>query len=59
MMGLDHARASGKILGRPKVHDDVAIQNLRRKGLSYVAIQKRLNISQGAVWRALSENPKK
>ena len=59
MMGLDHARASGKILGRPKIHDDEAIRKLRRNGLSYVAIQKRLSISKGAVWRALSENQKK
>ncbi len=59
MLGLEHARASGKILGRPKVHDDAAIRKLRKKGLSYTVIQKRLGVSKGAVCRALSGIPKK
>lgn len=53
LLGLDHARRSGKVLGRPKVNDDERIRALRSSGLSYRKIEKQLGISSGAVWRAL------
>jgi DNA invertase Pin-like site-specific DNA recombinase len=53
ILGLENARATGKILGRPKIRDDKKIIALRKTGLSYQAIQKKLKISKGAVWRAL------
>ena len=59
VLGLEHARASGKILGRPKVHDDAAIRKLRKSGLSYGATEKRLGVSKGAVCRALAGFQKK
>ncbi len=52
-MGLEHARRQGKRLGRPKKRDDVAIMNLRREGLSYSQIQKRLGVSRPAIHRAI------
>ena len=56
--GLDHARACGKRLGRPKQHDDGAIRRLRAEGFSYRAIQKRLNVPMGCISRALKGAPK-
>lgn len=53
MAGLAYARSQGKTLGRPKTRNDDAIINLRTKGLSYSQIQKALNISRPAVYRAL------
>ena len=53
LLGLDHARRSGKVLGRPKVSDDVQIRTLRSQGMSYRKIEKQLEVSSGAVWRAL------
>jgi DNA invertase Pin-like site-specific DNA recombinase len=53
LLGLDHARAQGKTLGRPKLRDDLAVRYLRQQGLSYQKIQKRLGVSKGAVCRAL------
>jgi DNA invertase Pin-like site-specific DNA recombinase len=58
MLGLEHARRSGKILGRPKMRDDAKIIELRGRGLSYTAIQKELGISRGAISRALQAVPK-
>lgn len=58
MMGLEHARRQGKVLGRPKTRDDAKIQALRTQGLSYTAIQKELGISRGAISRALNSVPK-
>lgn len=52
IMGLEHARASGKRLGRPRKRDDQAILRLRKEGLSYSAIQLKLGISRGAIYRA-------
>jgi DNA invertase Pin-like site-specific DNA recombinase len=59
LMGLDHARSQGKRLGRPKKNDDQAVRELRRQGLSYQGIERRLGISKGAVCRALAGTPKK
>ena len=52
-MGLDHARAIGKTLGRPRTRDDDAIHALRRQGLSYTGIEEKLGVSRGAIYRAL------
>jgi DNA invertase Pin-like site-specific DNA recombinase len=58
MLGLDHARRSGKILGRPKTRDDAKIRELRAQGRSYTQIQKELGVSRGSVFRALQAVPK-
>lgn len=54
LAGLAYAKSQGKILGRPKMRDDEAINALKLEGLSQSAIQKRLGVSKGAIWRALS-----
>jgi DNA invertase Pin-like site-specific DNA recombinase len=59
VLGLIHARSKGVVLGRPKTRDDETIKALRKKGLSYAGIQKRLRISKGAVCRALSRGTPK
>jgi DNA invertase Pin-like site-specific DNA recombinase len=53
LMGLEHARQSGKVLGRPKTRDDESIHALRGQGLSYTEIQKKLGTSRASVYRAL------
>ena len=53
LLGLAHARACGKKLGRPKKIDDAAIRRLRADGLSWSQIQKQLGVSAGAVATAL------
>ncbi len=53
MMGLAHARASGKQLGRPRLNKDKIILNLRTLGLTHREIQLKLNVSKGTVYRAL------
>jgi DNA invertase Pin-like site-specific DNA recombinase len=58
ILGLEHARRSGKTLGRPKIRDDAKIIELRSQGLSYTAIQKELGISRGAISRAMQTVPK-
>jgi DNA invertase Pin-like site-specific DNA recombinase len=52
--GLDHARACGKRLGRPKLRDDAAIHRLRSEGESIRKIAAELGISAGAVQRSLN-----
>jgi DNA invertase Pin-like site-specific DNA recombinase len=52
LRGLEHARRKGKRLGRPRIRNDAAILALRAQGLSYTAIQNRLGISRGAIFRA-------
>ncbi|MGK5085224.1 recombinase family protein [Bdellovibrionota bacterium FG-1] len=54
MLGLDHARRSGKTLGRPKRRDDKAIADLRSQGLSIRQIALALGVSTTAVQRGLS-----
>ena len=54
MMGLAHAVANGKILGRPRIHDPKEIIKLRQSGLSYRKIQQQLGCSSGAINRALT-----
>lgn len=59
LLGLQHAKATGKTLGRPKKRNDKAIRALRAKGLSYTEIQNQLGISKGAVHRGIrSTTPK-
>lgn len=60
--GLDHAKAQGKRLGRPKIRDDEAVRKLRAEGLSLREIATKLGISKGSVQNALSgwtTNPRK
>lgn len=59
MLGLQHAKAKGKLLGRPKVIDDKEIHNLIDQGLSHREIHKRLGISKGTIWRAIRNRPEK
>lgn len=56
MAGLAFAKSKGTKLGRPKKRDDVAILALRRQGLTYSQIQKKLRISRPAIGRALRES---
>ena len=53
IMGLEHAKASGKRLGRPPTADREAIVLLREQGLTYTEIQNRLGVSRGAIYRSL------
>lgn len=52
-MGLAYAKSQGRVLGRPKTRDDLAIHRLKRKGYSYREIMSELGCSMGAVGRAL------
>jgi DNA invertase Pin-like site-specific DNA recombinase len=55
LLGLDHARAVGKTLGRPRGEDRVAeICKLKRAGLSHRQVVRKLGVSMGAVVRAIS-----
>jgi DNA invertase Pin-like site-specific DNA recombinase len=53
ILGLEHARANGKVLGRPRVNDYERVRALRKQGLSYREIEEKLSLSSGSVWRAL------
>lgn len=53
MLGLAHARANGKKLGRPRGPDRTdEIRKLKGQGMSYREIQKLLGVSMGAITRA-------
>jgi DNA invertase Pin-like site-specific DNA recombinase len=54
LLGLDHAKANGKVLGRPKVYSDSKILTLRSQGMSYREIQRTLGCSSGVINRAIS-----
>lgn len=54
LLGLDHARRSGKILGRPQKHDSNKIVELRNLGRSYREIVDELNCPMGVVSRVIS-----
>lgn len=57
--GLQHARATGKRLGRPKVVVDAKrIAALRAKGLSWAKIGHQLGIGEGTVRRAYAASAK-
>lgn len=53
MLGLEHAKRSGKKLGRPKTADFDKIIELRQQGYSYTQIQKQLGVGRGSIFRAL------
>jgi DNA invertase Pin-like site-specific DNA recombinase len=56
--GLRHARAKGKILGRPKKQIDILkINSLRASGKSWRAIARELGISVGKVFSAAKPIP--
>lgn len=57
--GLRTAKLKGKILGRPKKRDDRMIIALRKQGLSFRAIAKKLGISLGSVQQALKSSSDK
>lgn len=54
LLGLEHARSKGIILGRPKERDDEAISRLWKEGKSQRQIAKELGISKTAVQRSLA-----
>jgi DNA invertase Pin-like site-specific DNA recombinase len=56
--GLLHARAKGKVLGRPATARDKAdrIQELLAKGLNKTQIAKQLGIGRASVFRVLAAN---
>jgi putative DNA-invertase from lambdoid prophage Rac len=59
LLGLEHARAQGKALGRPKGKDhSVEILRLKSRGYSYREIIDELGVSMGAITRARKSAPK-
>ena len=59
LLGLGHARAQGKVLGRPKGKDhSTEILKLKSKGYSYREIIDELGVSMGAIVRAGKTAPK-
>lgn len=52
MMGLDHARRSGKRLGRPRTSNPEEIRRLRASGLSYRAIRDRTGAAMSSITEA-------
>lgn len=58
LLGLQHAKAKGKILGRPRTVDAGIILSLDQEGFSQREIQKRTGISKGTIWRVLKACPK-
>jgi DNA invertase Pin-like site-specific DNA recombinase len=57
LMGLEHARREGRLLGRPRTNDYSAVKKLRAQGMSYKQIESKLSLSSGSVWRALASKP--
>lgn len=53
MAGLAHARSKGRILGRPKERDDIRILEMRKLGMSYRTIAKKIGCSRASVYRAI------
>lgn len=51
MAGLEAAKEKGKILGRPKIIDADEIKKLRKQGLSFSQIARKLNIGKGSAHR--------
>lgn len=52
-LGMDFAKKNGKQIGRPKLHDESKIIELRKSGKSYRQIERELNIPLGVVSRAI------
>lgn len=57
LLGLQHAKAKGKTLGRPRTIDAEIVISLNQEGLSQREIQKRTGISKGTIWRVLKDRP--
>lgn len=55
VLGLDHARRNGKVLGRPRKHDPDLIRNLREQGLTYRQISVKLSAPLGTIGRVLKD----
>ncbi len=55
LIGLDHAVAMGKTLGRPPKAGTQKIVELRNSGLTYLEIQKQTGYSKGLIWRFLKD----
>lgn len=53
--GLKNAKAKGIHIGRKKTRPSELIRTLRRSGLSYSAISKITNVSEGAIGAELAE----
>lgn len=53
--GLKNAKAKGVHIGRKKTRPSELIRTLRRSGLSYSAIAKITNVSEGAIGAELTE----
>ncbi len=55
--GLENAKRKGKRLGRPPVPDDVfeKAKTLRKEGLSYRKIGKRLGVDEGTIRKRMKE----
>lgn len=53
-LGLDHARRSGKVLGRPAKHNTQRIIDLRKSGRTYRQIVAELNCPMGVVSRVIA-----
>jgi DNA invertase Pin-like site-specific DNA recombinase len=58
MMGLEHAKSKGKVLGRPRAHDFKLIQDLYSQGMALRKIQREIGCSIGVVYRAIEAVPK-
>lgn len=58
LLGLEHSRKAGVIFGRPKLHDENKILQLRQQGYSYRKIMTELNCPMGVVGRVLASAPK-
>lgn len=54
LMGLAHARAKGKVLGRPRTGPESQIRELRAAGNSYRSIRRQLGCAMGTIQRALA-----
>lgn len=52
-IGMDFARKSGKKFGRPRVHNEAKILELRNSGKTYRQIERELKIPLGVVSRAI------
>jgi DNA invertase Pin-like site-specific DNA recombinase len=56
-LGLERARAEGKIIGRPKLEESVItrINKLRKQGLSIGKISTKLNLSKGVIHKYIEK----
>jgi DNA invertase Pin-like site-specific DNA recombinase len=57
ILGLNHARAQGKRLGRPRHLKHDTVRRLHREGLTYREIASTVKLSKSAVHRSLKQTP--